>query len=335
MTHRGPFQPLLFCDSVILFPILPRILSLAKTCSLSSSNKLSHLLRHHSGILFLLQTRLVVLEVPCPRARLPAPLPGALSGRALPLPRRATPMPPSVAIPRSRSAPAPQRWKQTRPRAAASSAASVTVVSRCRHAPRVLAPRVPVLSLIPPVLTAGCSPVCSLHLLAMNATGTGHRNLPNFWTVFDACRFYCSSYVIFFFKPYFQNPQRPTHTNEHKKMQGSTKEASPRAQRPRPQSPEQSKCILAFLPKYVAKQRFWNLSKDVGKRTQVLGYIKFFHQLKTTAAESESSRPAGPKSPCTPLAHLLLTATAAAKGIFLTCNTRELYPLKLPVNLGQ
>lgn len=32
-------------------------------------------------------------------------------------------------------------------------------------------------------------PVGFLHLLTTNLTGTGHHNLRNFWTIFDACKF--------------------------------------------------------------------------------------------------------------------------------------------------
>lgn len=75
-----------------------------------------------------------------------------------------------------------------------------------------------------------------------------------------------------FFKIVFSKSLE-THTNEHKKLQESTKKVSPPAQRPelRPSlTPEPG----------VDKQRLQNLSKDFGERNQVLGYIKFFSLLK-------------------------------------------------------
>lgn len=65
-----------------------------------------------------------------------------------------------------------------------------------------------------------------------------------------------------------------------------------------------------------------------------MGCIKLV-LLFENSTESESCMVVVPQSLSTPLARLPLTETATATGTFLTCDTRELYPLKSSMNLGQ
>lgn len=127
----------------------------------------------------------------------------------------------------------------------------------------------------------------------------------HFWTAFHASKFCRSSYINFFCIVFSKALLPPTQMgtkscSSARSIASSTGEPSPTP------TLEDQKHVLDFPPG-TEQQGLQNLSEGSGEGQQPLGCSS-----KTSDAESESSHPAGPR--------------AAAEGIFVPCNTGELYP---------
>lgn len=136
-------------------------------------------------------------------------------------------------------------------------------------------------------------------------TSPSRYNPLHFWTAFHASKFCRSSYIKFFGIVFSKPCWYP-----HKWAQNAAavRTASPRSQgNPAPPQPWKSQSTFWIFPPGTEQQGLQNLSGGSGEGHQPLGCSS-----KTSDAESESSHSAGPR--------------AAAEGIFVPCNTRELYP---------